>query len=128
MTYPGLKLKVLPERYGIYCLHPDSEIPKELLFAKIVSITRTSKELTLVCEEGKISEYEQKEVGWRCLKVDSSFNFDAIGVIASIAAPLVDIGVSIYVVSTFDTDYILLKDDRLKESVECLTRKNHQIE
>jgi hypothetical protein len=56
MKYPVLKLKVLPERYGIYCLHPDSEIPKELLFAKFVSITRSNKELTLVCEEGKITE------------------------------------------------------------------------
>lgn len=128
MKYPTLKLIVLPNTYGIYRLPPNHPIPDAVLLEGNVSITRSEKELTIVCVEKELEDVDGKETGWKSIKIDLAFDFDAIGVIAAIATPLAELGISIYVVSTFDTDYILVKEVRLTEAVDRLIREGHAIE
>ena len=128
MEYPTLKLSVLPNRYGIYRLPPNHPIPDTLLAESNVSITRSATELTIVCEEREIEGIDGKELGWKVIKIDLAFDLDAIGVIAVIANPLAELGISIYVVSTFETDCILVKEARLDETVRRLAKDGHEIE
>lgn len=126
-TFSPLKLIVLAARYGIYRLSPTTTVSERWWSAEFVSITRSSNELTVVCAEGLVGEYEQCEPGWRCLKVDGCFPFDTVGVIASISRPLAEVDVSLFVVSTFDTDYVLIKNSQLSAAIACLTQVGHEV-
>ena len=123
----GWTLKILPHRLGIYKLPPTATVPQELLGTRFISITRCPTEISIVCEEGNCPGYEIQNNGWRCLKVDASLPLDAIGVLASISTALASAGVSIYVVSTYETDYVLVKDAQLACAIDCLTEAGHQV-
>ncbi len=62
---------------------------------------------------------------WMCIKVDGSFDLDAVGVLAGISGPLAEEKISIYVVSTFDTDYILVHGKDLAAAVSTLSKAGH---
>ena len=128
MKYPTLKLSIQPNVYGIYRLPPKYPIPDEVLLKRNVSITRSEKELTIVCEKRNIAGINGKEVGWKSIKIDMAFDLDTVGVIAAIATPLAKSGISIYVVSTFDTDSVLVKEARIEEAIDRLTAEGHRIE
>ncbi len=68
------------------------------------------------------------ERGWRCLKVAGPFSFTEVGVLASLTEPLAPAGISLFAVSTFDTDYLLVKADDLSHAAETLTSAGHQIQ
>lgn len=122
-----LNLQIEPDVYGIYRLQKDSSLPEEVLFDRLVSITRSDKELTVVCREQEIKEADASDLGWKAIRIDSAFELTATGVIAAISQPIADLGVSLYVVSTFDTDYILIKEENLQMALDHLSSLGHQI-
>jgi hypothetical protein len=69
----------------------------------------------------------RREVGFRCLEVEGPFEFDAVGVLASLAAPLARARVPILAVSTFDTDYLLVKEVHLAAALRALRRAGHVV-
>jgi hypothetical protein len=93
-----------------------------------VSITRTVDELSIVCRQELVPEDVRCERGWRVLRVAGTLDFNLVGVLASLLVPLADAGVAVFVVSTFDTDYLLIKDDRLRAAIEVLRREGHGVE
>jgi hypothetical protein len=93
-----------------------------------VSITRTPDELSIVCPDELVPEGCQHEAGWALLKLHGPFALDQIGVLSSVAAPLADAGVSIFTISTFDTDYILVKAAQLSSACEALVAAGHVLE
>ena len=127
MTQRKLKLSLLEEKYGICTLPKDAPIPHWVSKESLVSITRTGKELTIVCKQDIIPSKLQSDLNWRCFKIDGSFDLSQIGVISSISSPLADAGISIYVISTYDTDYFLVKDDNLEKSISVLSNFGHSI-
>ncbi len=122
-----LQLTLLNEMFGICRYKNTAPIPDWAATTMMCSITRTNKELTIVCPQNIIPADADYDCNWRCFRIDGSFDFDEIGVIASVSVPLAESGISIYVVSTYDTDYFLVKDIAAEKAVTVLTDNNHKI-
>ncbi|HEY1407250.1 MAG TPA: ACT domain-containing protein [Spirochaetota bacterium] len=87
----------------------------------LLSITWTEDECTVVCPENELPDgYEEKKEGWAVLRIEGVLDFSLIGVIASVLAPLGQAGVSVFTLSTFSTDYVLVKNDSLDSAVSSL--------
>lgn len=124
----ALDLRLLPERYGVCRLAPEADIPDWAMGGPLFSITRTADELSLVCVEAAIPGGVQCETGWRVLRLAGPFAFDQIGVLLAVLAPLAQAGVSVFALSTFDTDYVLVKETRLVQALTALEHAGHAVE
>jgi hypothetical protein len=91
------------------------------------SITRTGEELSVVCPEVLVSEGVRAERGWRALRVVGVFDLSQVGVLASLAAPLAGAGISLFALSTFDTDYLLVQEQHMGRAVEVLVDVGHTV-
>jgi hypothetical protein len=83
--------------------------------------------LTLVCPEARLAPGTTSETGWRCFKVQGLLDFSEIGIIFSLTQPLAKNGVSVFVISTFDTDYFMVKEKDLAKAFDALTAEGHQV-
>ncbi len=124
-----LTLEVLSGHYAIYRFAPDSSLPNWALNATgFSSITRTSDELSIVCEHQTLElEGVKQDLGWACLKLIGPFAFDLTGILASVLNPLRDAEIGIFAISTFDTDYVLVKLEHLELAVVTLENSGHTI-
>jgi hypothetical protein len=128
MNEQCLSLTVLSGSFAICRLPPDSLVPHWADTPPFSSITRTADELSIVCRREAIPEGVQAERDWRCLKVEGPFDLvGAVGVLASLSAALADAGISVFAVSTYDTDYLLVKADRLPAAMSALQDAGHRI-
>ena len=123
-----LGLKLFDRRMAISRFGPDEAIPAWAGGGSLLSITRTASELSIVCAEEEVPDGVRCERGWRCVMVDGPLDFSETGILVALIAPLADAGIAVFVVSTFDTDYILVKDDRIGEAVERLVAAGHHLE
>jgi uncharacterized protein len=125
-----LTLEVLTGNYAIYRLVPDSSIPDWALDATgFSSITRTSDELSIVCQTQNLElEGVKQDSGWACLKLIGPFAFDLTGILSSILNPLRDAEIGIFAISTFDTDYVLVKLENLERAIVTLKNVGHSIQ
>ena len=122
-----LTLSLLPDRFAICRLPADAAMPIWAQGGVFVSITRTRDELSVVCAQAAVPEGVQMEGGWRCFKVEGPFALDsAIGVVAALVVPLAEAEIGVFVVSTYDTDYLLVKDAHLARATEVLARAGHR--
>jgi hypothetical protein len=128
MTDPKLQLSVLPDLYAVCKLPSNAPIPEWATSAAFTSITRTGDELSIVCEQSLVPEGVRYECGWRCLRVRGMLDFSMIGVVKALVTPLADVCVSVFVVSTFDTDYLLVKMHDLEKGVAALRASGHEIQ
>jgi uncharacterized protein len=120
---PGpLRLRLLAGRYAIARLPAGEPIPAETPDpgSVFVSVTRTSDEVSLICEEGRVPGAAQSEPGWRILHLEGTWDLGEVGVLAALARPLADAGVAILAVGTFSTDYLLVKDTAMERAIRCL--------
>ena len=122
-----LKLSLLEDFFGICVFENNAPIPDWVVAASFCSITRTEKELTVVCPQNIIPADIEHERDWRCFRIDGSFDLNQIGVISSLAAPLAQAGISIFVVSSYDTDYILVKEEKVEQAIAVLSGDGHSI-
>jgi uncharacterized protein len=123
----NLELTVLPERFAISRLAADAPIPPWATQGPFFSVTRTGDELSLVTELSTVPAGIQSQPGWRVLKVHGPFVLSEIGVLASLAAPLAEEKISLFAVSTFDTDYLLVASETLPAAIAALERVGHTI-
>lgn len=123
----GTRLAILPETLSVCRLAADDAIPAWLPARGFVSVTRTADELSIVCAQDAVPVGVRREPGWHALAVEGPLDFGLTGVLASLAAPLAKAGISIFAISTFDTDYVLVKAERLDDAVEALRRAGHLI-
>jgi hypothetical protein len=93
----------------------------------IFSITRTPDELSVVCRQDAVPEEVEHEAGWRCICVAGVVPFSAVGVLASLTAPLAAERISVFAVSTFNTDYLFVKNQDYDRAVSALRRAGHSI-
>lgn len=117
-----LPLIILPERLAVCRLPVEADIPDWARPGDLLAIVRTNNELSVVCNERYVPPEVRAERGWRALQVQGPLEFAMVGVLASLAVPLARAGVSIFAVSTFDTDYVLFKEDALDRAVSALTQ------
>jgi hypothetical protein len=122
-----LELSLLPERFAISRLAADSPIPAWATQGPFFSVTRTGDELSVVTELSLVPVGVQSQPGWRVLKVHGPFVLSEIGVLSAIATPLAEARISLFVVSTFDTDYLLVASVTLPAAVAALELAGHTI-
>jgi hypothetical protein len=115
-----LTMKLLEEKYGVCRLDAGEAIPAWATLGTFFSVTKTEDELSVVCDEDAIPEGLVCEKDWRILKVLGPLDFSLVGILASISKTLADCGVSIFAISTYDTDYILVKEIDIDRAVESL--------
>jgi len=127
MAEPRLTLSLLPQTFAICRLTPDAPIPQWATRGGFFAITRTADELSIVCAEHDVPGAVTCERGWRCFKVDGPLDFSLIGVLASLATPLAHVGVSIFAVSTYDTDYIMVRSEDVARAAEALRQAGHRV-
>ncbi len=125
-----LTLEVLFNEYTICQLPPDAPIPYDAWAqgGDLTAFINTPDELTLVCQSDRIPADVRNEPGWRAIKVAGPLEFSMVGVLASLASTLAKAGVSIFVLSTFDTDYLLVKAAHVAEAIQAFQAAGHQIE
>ena len=113
------ELEVLPGNYAICRLDPGDSVP-DWAGGELVSVTRTPAELSIVCQDENVPGDVQSEGGWRSLRVRGKLDFSLVGVISRIATVLADSGLSTFALSTFDTDYFLVRASDLEEAIQVL--------
>ena len=119
-------LDLLPDTFAICQLDPVAPIP-DWAQGEFVSITRTPDELSIVCRQKNVPDDVQAEREWRCLRVVGKLELSLVGVIAALTKVLADAGISVFVVSTFDTDYLLVTEASLDSAVETLRVAGHSV-
>ncbi len=127
-TRKTLRFFSLAGQMSICRLDASSPIPDWAVESGFFSVTRTSDELSVVCPEGVVPDDARSEGGWRVLKLEGPFEFSEVGVLTSVAAPLAEAGVGIFAVSTFDTDYVLVKEEQLSPAIAALRGRGHEVE
>lgn len=124
----SLSLKILDGRFAVVRLPAGAGLPWWAATSEgLLSLTRTPEETSVVCDEQRVPRAAQAERGFRALRVVGTLPFSATGILASIAAPLAEGGVSIFVISTFDTDYVLVQEASLDNSIRALREAGHSV-
>ena len=118
-----LHLRLLPGRFAVCRLAADAPLPVWVFHAGAThySVTRTPDELSIVCDEDDVPPaVDRAERGWRALQLRGPIPFETLGVIAGLTAPLAAAGVPVFVLSTYDTDYMLVKERDLERALPAL--------
>ena len=115
-----LTLSLLPSTLAVCRLDGESEFPAWAQSSSFLNIARTSDELSVVCDQSLVPDGVKMVAGWRAFKVEGPLDFSLTGIVSSISAVLADNKISIFVVSTFDTDYILVQEKNLAKTKEVL--------
>jgi uncharacterized protein len=127
MDMTTLSLFILPGTFAVCRLPSDAPIPGWAR-GEFVSIARTHDELSIVCTQENVPAQTRCERDWRIVGIAGQLDFGLTGILASIAAPLAQARIPIFAVSTFDTDYILVRAHDLENAMNVLARAGHQIE
>ena len=122
-----LSLSLLDETFTLHRLQPDADIPAGVLNNSFFSATRTQEELSLVLPESVFIESNKSEPGWACFKVNGPLEFNLVGVLAGISSVLAEAGIPIFAMSTYDTDYILVKRKQVEAAKEALVSAGYRI-
>ncbi len=121
-----LRLTWLTNEFAICRLDPGAP-PAWAMDGEFWAITRTSDELSIVVEKQCVPAGVRHDPGWVCLKVAGPLDFGLTGILASLAAPLAEAGVSIFALSTFDTDFVLVKRDQKEKAGDALRAAGHTV-
>jgi uncharacterized protein len=122
-----LELTLLAERFAISQLAASAPIPAWATQGPFFSVTRTGDELSVVTELSRVPLGVQSQPGWRALKVHGPFVLSEIGILCALATPLAEARISLFAVSTFDTDYLLVASESLPAAIAALERAGHTI-
>jgi len=114
-----IRMTTLDGRFAVCRLAADSPLPS-WPSGTFVSITRTPDELSIVCDESSVPDDVRAERDWRALRVEGPIPFEVTGVAAGICLPLAAAGISVFLVATFDTDYLLVKAEAYGRAVDAL--------
>jgi hypothetical protein len=122
-----LKYRVVPEKLSV-CQLPAGSSPPEWAFGPgFFCVTQTAEELSIVCEESRVPPGVRVERGWVALKLQGPFPFAMTGVLTAFLQPLADANIPIFAISTFDTDYVLMKRDKLDAAITALSGSGHEM-
>jgi hypothetical protein len=123
----SLKFRVIPGSFAICQLPADAPAPTWANSGSFLSITRSGEELSIVCPEDHVPDGVKADRRWTCLKLQGPFPFSQIGVLMSFAGPLSSAGISIFAISTYDTDYVLIKEESVTRAIDALREADHEL-
>ena len=122
---------VRPGTYSACRLSPNAVLPPELMrSADMVSVTRTADELSIICPEENVALLPTEariSAGWRLLTVRGPLEFTLTGIMAALSAALAAAGVTLFALSTFDTDHLLVRSSDLERAVRALRAGGHEV-
>lgn len=122
-----LTISISPEPLAICRLDKEESVPHWAQFGSFVSSTRTSEELSIVCPQQNVPDSVKCEKGWRCFKVEGPLDFSLVGILASLTACLANAGISIFAISTYDTDYLMVKEEKFAAACSVLRQEGHSL-
>jgi hypothetical protein len=122
-----MRLSILPNPLAVARLSPDTAVP-EWARGTFTSITRTHEELSIVCNDDAVPADVRAERHWRALKLEGPIPFEMTGVASALLAPLAAAKISIFLISTFDTDYLLLRGSDLDRATGILRGAGYAID
>ena len=126
-TFVKLRFRQLAGSFAVCRLPSDTDPPRLPASASLVSITRTGDELSIVCPAEQAPDHAKCEFPWICFKLDGPFSFTQTGVLASFIDPLAGHGVPVFTISTFDTDYVLVKEEHAEVARKTLQTAGHEL-
>ncbi|MBI4366630.1 MAG: ACT domain-containing protein [Deltaproteobacteria bacterium] len=115
-----MRLRLWPSRYAIVRIGPTDAIPAWAVGGAFVSITRTPDETSIVCPEAEIPPSGQAERGYRIFQVEGPLTFDLVGILAELSGALARAQITVFAISTYDTDYLLVREADLEKAVTAL--------
>lgn len=123
----GHSFMLLDGIWAVALLSPTEPVPGWAASAAAFSaVVRTRDELSIVCPESDVPPEVRAERGWAVLQLVGPFAFSDVGVLAAVARPLASAGISIFAVSTFDTDYVMVKREDLSAACDALAKAGHE--
>lgn len=122
-----LTMKLLNKKYSVCRLDKNDTMPTWALQGDFFSITKTKDELSIVCLQENIPDNIKCEKDWRILKVEGLLDFSLVGILASISSLMAQQQISIFALSTYDTDYILVKEKNIEAAINTLCENNYSV-
>lgn len=123
-----LNLLLLKDKLSVCRLAPGEKVPAcARSGGEFTSVTRTADELSVVCPEGAAPKGAKCESGWRIFKIEGPLDFALTGILVAVGKPLADAGVGIFAVSTYDTDYVMVKQQNVEKAVRALAAAGHHV-
>jgi hypothetical protein len=127
VTSHQLLLTLFPGSYAIARLAPHEKFAVDYSRSSFFVLTKTDAELSVVCEQADLPAGVRAELDRRVLRVDSVLTFALTGILSSLAVPLADAAISIFAVSSFDTDYILIANRDIEQAIAVLESAGHKV-
>ncbi|MEO8378555.1 MAG: ACT domain-containing protein [Acidobacteriota bacterium] len=122
----SLRIVPIPGRFAVCRLPSASPVPT-WIHGAFTSVTRTAEELSIVCDDDAPPAEVQAERGWRGLKVVGPIPFEVTGVAAALTTPLAAAGISVFLLATYDTDYVFVKEEVFERAQETLRAAGHDL-
>ena len=119
-------LNLLPTTLAVCRLEADAPIP-DWATGTFVSITRTTEELSIVCDQERVPQDVKTERDWRCMRVAGPLDFSMVGVIAPLTGVLAAANISVFVVSSFDTDFVMVREADVEKAMDVLRQEGHEV-
>lgn len=123
-----MKLKMIDSTFSVVKVSPTDPIPTWAITSDLFSITRTDEELSIVCPSDCLSEdeiFQDIENDWKCIKIEGVLDFSLTGILSSLANTLAENKISIFAISTFNTDYLLIKSHSIEKAKCVLEKEGH---
>lgn len=122
-----LTLKLLELTFAIHSLPANSKVPQQVFDAPVYFIAKTNDEVSIVLPENIEIKSEEKESDWRALEVVGPLDFSLTGILSNIATVLANEKISIFAISTFDTDYVLVKSTTVNAAISALKSNQYHV-
>ena len=122
-----LVFTVLASSFAVCKLRPEASIPQWAYQGRFISITKTEEEVSIVCQTDNIPEDVVCAKNWRALKIVAELDFVLVGILAAISNTLAQAGISIFAISTYNTDYILVQEKHLDLALQTLLKAGCKV-
>jgi len=125
---PNLILTVLEETFTIHKFAPSTSIPEGVSDCSFFSVSKTGEGLSLICPGYLSVQSEKSSPNWKCLKVAGPLDLNLTGILAGLSDILQKAQISIFAISTFETDYLLIQNQVLENAKSALKRAGYKFE
>jgi hypothetical protein len=120
-------LDLHPDDLAVCRLAPSAAVPDWAWTGPLAAVTRTPDELSIVCAASAVPAGVTATAPWRALSVRGPLPFELTGIAAALTGPLAEAGVSVFLVSTYDTDHVLVRSETLDRAIAALTAQGHDV-
>jgi hypothetical protein len=127
MDSTKIVLSILEETYIIHKLEQSTNLPEGLTECEFYSLSNSQEELSLVCPEQILIQSENSSPNWKCLKVAGPLDLKLTGILAGLSDTLEKAKISIFAISTFETDYLLIQKQVLETAKTALKSAGYKF-